>query len=106
VRDVTARLRAEGPLTTAHIGGAKRGGEWWDWSESKIAIEWLLDIGTVVVTRREGWRRIATRRRNPDGERTLVVPAERSERRDRRQEMGERSRVDGALFRPVLCAMC
>jgi uncharacterized protein YcaQ len=57
VRDVTARLRAEGPLTTAHIGGAKRGGEWWDWSESKVAIEWLLDIGEVVVSRRVGWRR-------------------------------------------------
>ncbi len=57
VRDVTARLRAEGPLTTAHIGGAKRGGEWWDWSEAKVAIEWLLDIGEVVVSRRTGWRR-------------------------------------------------
>jgi uncharacterized protein YcaQ len=57
VRDVTARLRGEGPLTTAHIGGAKRGGEWWDWSESKVAIEWLLDIGEVVVSRRIGWRR-------------------------------------------------
>jgi uncharacterized protein YcaQ len=57
VRDVRARLRAEGPLTTAHIGGAKRGGEWWDWSESKVAIEWLLDIGEVVVSRRIGWRR-------------------------------------------------
>lgn len=57
VRDVTARLRADGPLTTAHIGGAKRGGEWWDWSESKVAVEWLLDIGEVVVSRRIGWRR-------------------------------------------------
>jgi uncharacterized protein YcaQ len=57
VNDVLARLRAEGPLTTAHIGGAKRGGEWWDWSEAKVAIEWLLDIGTVVVSRRTGWRR-------------------------------------------------
>jgi len=57
VRDVLSRLHAEGPLTTAHIGGAKRGGEWWDWSESKVAIEWLLDIGDVVVSRRIGWRR-------------------------------------------------
>jgi hypothetical protein len=57
VRDMLARLRAEGPLTTAHIGGAKRGGEWWDWSESKVAIEWLLDVGDVVVSRRIGWRR-------------------------------------------------
>jgi uncharacterized protein len=57
IQPVLDRL-ADGPLSTSDIGGAKKGGEWWDWSESKIAIEWLLDIGTVVVARREGWRRI------------------------------------------------
>ena len=57
VKDVLVRL-SEGPLATSDIGGAKKGGEWWDWSESKIAIEWLLDIGTVVVAQRIGWRRI------------------------------------------------
>jgi uncharacterized protein len=57
VARVLAQLEAEGPLNTTHIGGAKRGGQWWDWSDAKIAIEWLLDIGTVVVTRRVGWRR-------------------------------------------------
>lgn len=57
VRDMRARLRSDGPLTTADIGGAKRGGEWWDWSEAKVAIEWLLDIGEAVVSRRVGWRR-------------------------------------------------
>jgi uncharacterized protein YcaQ len=57
VQPVLDRL-ADGPLSTSDIGGAKKGGEWWDWSESKIAIEWLLDIGTVVVARREGWRRV------------------------------------------------
>lgn len=55
VRD---KLRAEGPLTTAALGGGRNGGEWWDWSESKIAVEWLLDIGEVVVTERRGWKRI------------------------------------------------
>ncbi len=57
VGEVLAQLQAEGPLNTTHIGGAKRGGQWWDWSDAKVAIEWLLDIGTVVVTRRVGWRR-------------------------------------------------
>lgn len=57
VTQVLAQLTADGPLNTTHIGGAKRGGEWWDWSDAKVAIEWLLDIGTVVVTRRVGWRR-------------------------------------------------
>ncbi|MEU4835297.1 crosslink repair DNA glycosylase YcaQ family protein [Streptosporangium sp. NPDC023615] len=51
-------VRENGPLTTADIGGAKKGGPWWDWSDSKIAIEWLLDTGEVVCTRRVGWRRV------------------------------------------------
>ena len=55
--DVLARIRDEGPLTTTHLGGAKRSGQWWDWSEAKIAVEWLLDVGQVVCSRRVGWRR-------------------------------------------------
>ena len=55
---IRRRLLEDGPLTTRDIGGAKAGGEWWDWSESKVAIEWLLDIGEVVCTRRVGWRRV------------------------------------------------
>ncbi|MGH3157759.1 MAG: winged helix-turn-helix domain-containing protein [Streptosporangiaceae bacterium] len=56
--EVLARLRADGPLTATQLGGAKRGGEWWDWSDVKIAVEWLLDIGDVVCVRRTGWRRV------------------------------------------------
>jgi hypothetical protein len=56
--EVMARLRADGPLTATQLGGAKRGGPWWDWSETKIAVEWLLDVGDVVCVRREGWRRV------------------------------------------------
>ena len=57
-KKVLARLRADGPLTATQLGGAKAGGPWWDWSEVKIAVEWLLDIGEVVCTRRSGWRRV------------------------------------------------
>jgi hypothetical protein len=52
------RLRGEGPLTTRELGGARAGSEWWQWSDHKIAIEWLLDIGEVVCARRIGWRRV------------------------------------------------
>ncbi len=51
-KEVLARLRADGPLTATQLGGAKAGGPWWDWSEIKIAAEWLLDIGDVVCVRR------------------------------------------------------
>ena len=56
--EVLARLRAEGPLTSTQLGGAKNGSDWWDWSETKIAVEWLLDVGDVICVRREGWRRV------------------------------------------------
>ena len=55
---VLARLRAEGPLTATQLGGAKGGGPWWDWSDVKIAVEWLLDTGDVICVRRTGWRRV------------------------------------------------
>ncbi|HZC40965.1 MAG TPA: crosslink repair DNA glycosylase YcaQ family protein [Streptosporangiaceae bacterium] len=55
---VLARLRDEGPLTATQLGGARGGGAWWDWSETKIAVEWLLDTGEVVCARRTGWRRV------------------------------------------------
>ena len=58
VRGVLDRLRAEGPLTATQLGGAKRGGDWWDWSDTKIAVEWLLATGEVICTRRTGWRRV------------------------------------------------
>jgi uncharacterized protein len=56
--DVLARLKSDGPLTATQLGGAKAGGPWWDWSDTKIAVEWLLDIGEVACVRRTGWRRV------------------------------------------------
>src|SRR5512142_117632 len=55
---VLARLRAEGPLTATQLGGAKGGGPWWDWSDVKVAVEWLLDTGDVICSQRTGWRRV------------------------------------------------
>jgi uncharacterized protein YcaQ len=55
---VRKRLEAEGPLTATQLGGAKGGGPWWDWSDVKIAAEWLLDTGEVICAHRTGWRRV------------------------------------------------
>ncbi|MEV7728342.1 crosslink repair DNA glycosylase YcaQ family protein [Streptomyces sp. NPDC087917] len=55
---VLDRLRTEGPLTSTELGGAKNGGEWFEWSETKIAVEWLLDTGDVVCAERRGWKRV------------------------------------------------
>jgi uncharacterized protein len=56
--EVLEQLRDRGPLTCRELGGAKKGGEWWDWSEIKVAAEWLLDIGTVVCRERRGFERV------------------------------------------------
>jgi uncharacterized protein len=57
-RAVVDRLEHGGPLTARQLGGARRGGPWWDWSETKIAVEWLLDTGVVVCRARRGFQRI------------------------------------------------
>ncbi|WP_441245851.1 winged helix-turn-helix domain-containing protein [Kitasatospora sp. McL0602] len=57
-RQVLDRLRAEGPLTSTELGGAKRTSEWWDWSDTKIAVEKALAFGDVVCTERRSWKRV------------------------------------------------
>jgi uncharacterized protein YcaQ len=57
-KEAVARLKAEGPLTATDLGGAKRGGIWWDWSDTKRALEIMLAEGEVVCRERRGWRRI------------------------------------------------
>jgi hypothetical protein len=49
---------ARGPITTADVGGAKRTGEWWDWSEAKRVLERMLGFGEAVCVTRTGWRRV------------------------------------------------
>ncbi|MEV7670739.1 MULTISPECIES: winged helix-turn-helix domain-containing protein [unclassified Streptomyces] len=55
---VIAQLRDEGPRTATELGGAKNKGEWWDWSDSKVAVERALMYGEVVVVERRGWKRV------------------------------------------------
>jgi uncharacterized protein YcaQ len=55
---VLKQLAVEGPQTARQLGGAKRGGPWWDWSDVKIAVEQLLEVGDVVCTSRLGFQRV------------------------------------------------
>ena len=63
---VLGKLRDEGPCTTSDFGGGqvrerasgKHRAEWWDWSESKVAVEKMLATGDVVCVERRGWRRV------------------------------------------------
>ena len=58
VRGVLERLGAQGPVTTTELGGARKTPGWWDWSDVKQAVEYLLACGDVVCVERRGWRRV------------------------------------------------
>lgn len=58
LRSVLDRLRGDGPLTVSELGGARRSAGWWQWSDAKTALEWLLLVGQVTCARRVGWRRV------------------------------------------------
>lgn len=57
-RAAVRKALADGPKTATELGGAKRGGPWWDWSEVKIAAEQLLSEGELVCVERRGWKRV------------------------------------------------
>lgn len=55
---VLSEIADRGPLTARELGGSKRKGPWWDWSETKIAAEWLLDVGDLICVERRGYQRV------------------------------------------------
>lgn len=56
---VLDRIAAEGPLAASDFeNGGSRGG-WWEWSETKLALEWLFWSGRITTaTRRGGFERV------------------------------------------------
>jgi uncharacterized protein YcaQ len=57
-REVLARLRDLGTMTSADLGGARSIPGWWEWSPGKRATEQLLARGDVVCAERRGFRRV------------------------------------------------
>jgi uncharacterized protein len=53
-------IRAWGPLGASELEGERprRGGPWWDWHDSKVALEWLFWTGQVTTARRRGFERL------------------------------------------------
>lgn len=58
LKNVKAQLKANGPMTTSDLGGGRKDAYWWNWSDVKVGVEFLLDIGEVAVTARDKWRRV------------------------------------------------
>ncbi|MEY3696716.1 MAG: hypothetical protein RJA41_366 [Actinomycetota bacterium] len=58
INQLKKRLANEGGLTTTELGGGRKSSDWWDWSETKSTVEWMLVTGEVTCTQRIGWRRV------------------------------------------------
>lgn len=57
VRD---RLASEGPLMSRHFDGEREtpSGGWWDWTPSKMALEFLWRTGEAAIAGRDGFQKI------------------------------------------------
>jgi uncharacterized protein YcaQ len=76
---VLNRIRDEGPLGSADFKapeGRKRG-SWWDWKPAKQALEWLFEMGELMITERHNFQRIydLTERVLPSDVDTIAPPA-------------------------------
>ena len=60
LRDVLEQIRERGPLAARELDGQRprKSGPWWDWSDSKRAIEMLFWGGEVTSARRRNFERI------------------------------------------------
>jgi len=60
VEAVLERIREHGPLTAADLAEEtpRRTGPWWDWSDSKKAVEWLFWSGRITAAGRRNFQRL------------------------------------------------
>jgi len=60
VQQVLATVAARGPVSAGDIAEARvrPAGPWWDWDETKTALEWLFFTGRVATAARRGFERV------------------------------------------------
>lgn len=52
------RIKAEGPLQSKDFEEKKKQGGWWNWKESKIALEQLFMEGKLMAASRKGFQKV------------------------------------------------
>jgi len=53
VEEIFQRVVAEGPLAAGELSErTEKKGQWWDWDQAKLALEYLFMCGRVTATRR------------------------------------------------------
>ena len=56
---VLARIAAEGPMAASDFEGGRSRSGWWEWGDTKRALEWLFWAGLITTrTRRGGFERV------------------------------------------------
>ena len=55
---VRRRIETEGPLTGGDVASGPRGAGWWNWSDGKLALEWMFWAGEVTTRTRRGFERV------------------------------------------------
>ncbi|HYD37414.1 MAG TPA: crosslink repair DNA glycosylase YcaQ family protein, partial [Allosphingosinicella sp.] len=56
---ILERLRSEGPLAASDFADGRGRGGWWEWGETKRALEWLFWTGRITTaTRRASFERV------------------------------------------------
>ncbi|WP_189445915.1 winged helix-turn-helix domain-containing protein [Salinicola rhizosphaerae] len=55
---VSASVREHGPVSAGALSTRDTpAGQWWDWSDEKLALEWLFAAGEITVAHRRGFER-------------------------------------------------
>jgi uncharacterized protein YcaQ len=76
---VLDRIRSEGPLAASDFGEGRGRSGWWEWGDTKRALEWLFWAGLITTaTRRATFERVydLTERVLPAGILALPTPSE------------------------------
>ncbi len=60
IAEVLEQVRVRGPIAASELTAERprRSGPWWDWSDSKRALEWLFWSGQVTCARRRRFERL------------------------------------------------
>jgi uncharacterized protein YcaQ len=81
---ILRRIRGEGPLAASDFEGGKGKSGWWEWGDTKRALEWLFWAGLITTaTRRASFERVydLTERVIPAAILALPTPAEADAKR-------------------------
>jgi uncharacterized protein len=84
VAGVLKEIERRGPVTGGDFAEGKREAGWWNWSDGKMAVEWLFAAGLVSVKTRRGFERVydLTERVIPRATLAAPTPSETDAKRE------------------------